>query len=51
MRGESYTGSIEEGKSAELVILNADIEATPVNEIYAIKIDKTIFKGKVVYEA
>lgn len=51
MRGESYTGSIEEGKSAELVILNADIEATPVSEIYAIKIDKTIFKGKVVYEA
>lgn len=50
MLGEAYTGSIEEGKSAELVILDSDIENTPVDEIYNIKIEKTIFKGNVVYE-
>ena len=47
---EEYTGSIEEGKSAELVILDRDIETTPADEIYSIKIAKTIFKGKVVYD-
>jgi len=47
---EVYTGSIEEGKSAELVILDRNIEETPVEEIYSIKVSKTIFKGKVVYE-
>lgn len=50
MMGETYTGSIEEGKSAELVILDSDIESVPVEEIYNIKIEKTLFKGKIVYE-
>lgn len=48
---ENIAGSIEPGKSADLVILDSDIEAVPVNEIYDIKIQKTIFKGDVVYEA
>ena len=47
---EDVTGSIEPGKSAELVILDRDIEAVPVDEIYSIEVEKTIFKGKVVYE-
>lgn len=51
MMGEEYTGSIEEGKSAELVILDSDIEITPVEEIYNIAVEKTIFKGRVVYTA
>lgn len=51
MMGEEYTGSIEEGKSAELVILDSDIEITPVEEIYNIAVEKTIFKGRVVYSA
>lgn len=50
MFAEDITGSIEEGKSADLVILDSDIEQTPSSEIYAIEIDKTLFKGKVVYE-
>lgn len=47
---EDITGSIEPGKSAELVILDRNIEETPVDEIYSIEVAKTIFKGKVVYE-
>lgn len=47
---EDVTGSIELGKSAELVILDRNIEETPVDEIYSIEVEKTIFKGKLVYE-
>lgn len=47
---EDVTGSIEPGKSAELVILDRNIEETPVDEIYSIEVEKTIFKGKLVYE-
>lgn len=50
MFAEKITGSIEEGKSADLVILDADIEKVPTNEIYHIKVQKTIFKGDTVYE-
>lgn len=50
MFADEYTGSIEVGKSADLVILDADIEARPINEIYSIEVEKTIFKGNVVYE-
>ncbi|NLD19695.1 MAG: amidohydrolase [Clostridiales bacterium] len=47
---EEKTGSIEEGKSADLVILDSDLEASPLDEIYEIRVKKTIFKGKVVFE-
>lgn len=50
MNMERYTGSIEEGKSAELVILDSNLEAIPVETIYKVNVVKTIFKGKVVYE-
>lgn len=46
---EDITGSIEVGKSAELVILDRDLEATPVDEIYATKVVETVFKGRTVY--
>lgn len=48
---EHVTGSIEKGKSAELVILTCDIESIPVEEIHKVKVDKTIFKGNIVYDA
>lgn len=51
MFGEEYTGSIEKGKSAELVVLDSDIENTRPEDIYLIKIAKTYFKGKQVYSA
>lgn len=50
MRLEEMTGSIEEGKSAELVILDCNLEQIPVDKIYDVNVEKTIFKGKVVYE-
>lgn len=50
MFAEGYTGSIEEGKSADIVILDSDIESISPAELYNIKIEKTIFKGNVVYE-
>lgn len=47
---EHETGSIEEGKSADLVILDSSLEEMPPEEIYTIHTEKTIFKGNVVYE-
>lgn len=46
---ENVTGSIEVGKSADLVILDCDIEDVPIDKIYSISVDKTIFRGKEVY--
>lgn len=47
---EDITGSIEVGKSAELVVLDSDIEACPVDQIQDIKVLETIFCGKSVYK-
>lgn len=43
---EDLTGSIELGKSAELVRLDADLENTPVDDICKINVIETIIKGK-----
>lgn len=50
MFGEEYTGSIEVGKSAELVVLDCDIEAMSKEEIYKAKVQKTYFKGEKVFD-
>lgn len=50
MFGEEYTGTIEVGKSAELVVLDCDIEVMAPTEIYKAKVEKTYFKGKKVYD-
>ena len=50
MSAEDITGSVEAGKSADIAVLDSDIEAVPIDEIYAVKVDKTLFKGKVVYD-
>lgn len=47
---ENEAGSIETGKSADLVVLDSDLERTAPQEIYGVKVKKTIFKGKIVYE-
>lgn len=47
---ENVTGSIEVGKSAELVVLDSDIENTPPEHIQDIKILETVFKGKTVFK-
>ncbi len=46
---ENITGSIEVGKSAELLLLDSNIESIPINQIENVKILETVFKGKTVY--
>ena len=47
---EDIKGSIEEGKLADLVILNGDfIKQSPEN-IWDMKVDVTIIDGKIEYE-
>ena len=46
---ENITGSIEVGKSAELVVLDGDIETVPVENIQDIKVLETVFKGETVF--
>ena len=48
---EDVTGSIEEGKSAELVVLDSDIEAIPAKQIQDIRVLETVFKGETVFSA
>ena len=47
---ENVTGSIEVGKSAELAVLDSDIEATPADQIQDIKVLETVFMGKTVFK-
>lgn len=46
---EDVTGSIEVGKSAELVLTDRDLEATPVEEIYSTEVVETLMRGETVY--
>lgn len=46
---EDYAGKIEPGMSAELVILDKDMEAIPVDDIVDVKVKNLIFKGNTVY--
>ena len=47
---ENVTGSIETGKSAELLVLDSDIETIPMDQIQNVKIAETVFKGRTVYK-
>lgn len=47
---DKIKGSIEEGKLADMVILSENIFKISEDEIKDVKIDMTIFGGKVVYE-
>ena len=47
---EEVTGSIEPGKSADLVILGCDLENTPVRTIHRIEPVMTFFRGKKVFD-
>ena len=47
---EKVTGSIEVGKSAELVVLDSNIETTPADQIQDIKVLETVFKGETVFK-
>lgn len=47
---EAVKGSIETGKLADLVVLSADIFSIPPEEIQNVKVDMTIFDGRVVHQ-
>lgn len=46
---DEVTGSIEEGKWADMIVLNHDLFETPVTDIHTTEVQKAIFKGEVVY--
>jgi predicted amidohydrolase YtcJ len=48
---DDVTGSIEEGKFADMVILNHNLFEIPVTDIHKTEVQQTIFKGLVVYDA
>ncbi len=48
---EDRTGTLRPGMLADLVMLTADIEATPVNEIAEIGIRMTVCDGRITHEA
>jgi predicted amidohydrolase YtcJ len=47
---EQETGSLELGKSADLVIWDRDPYAVPTNQLKTLVCEMTLFQGKVVYE-
>ena len=50
LRIDDITGSIEEGKFADFIILNHDLFEIPETEIHKTEVQKTIFKGDLVFE-
>ncbi len=46
---DDVTGSIESGKLADLVVLDRDLFAHPVTELYAAKVELTLIEGERVY--
>lgn len=48
---DDVTGSIEEGKSADMIVLNHDLFEIPATEIHKTEVQRTIFNGKIVYDA
>ena len=49
LRVDDVTGSIEEGKSADFIILNHNLFEIESTEIHNTEVHKTIFRGKEVY--
>ena len=47
---DDVTGSIEEGKWADMIVLNHNLFEIPETEIHNTEVEKTIFKGEVVYQ-
>ena len=47
---DDVTGSIEIGNWADMIVLNHNLLEIPKMEIHKTEVQKTIFKGKVVYE-
>ena len=50
LRLDDVTGSIEVGKSADMIVLNHNLLEIPVTDIHNTEVLKTLFKGEVVYK-
>ncbi|KXS16156.1 hypothetical protein M427DRAFT_145127 [Gonapodya prolifera JEL478] len=50
LRRDGLTGSIEEGKSADLVVLDRDIFKVPPDDVAFTQVEMTFFEGKLVFE-
>ena len=50
LRLEDVTGSIEPGKYADMIVLNHNLFEIPATDIHKTEVQKTIFKGEVVYK-
>lgn len=48
---DDETGSLEEGKDADLVILEKDLFDLPITEIAFVKVEETICRGNTIYKA
>lgn len=51
LRIDDVTGSITEGKYADMIVLNHNLFEIPVTDIHMTEVLRTIFKGEVVYES
>jgi len=49
LRMDDQIGSIEEGKWADMIALNHNLFEIPATDIHKTEVQKTIFKGEVVY--
>jgi len=49
LRIDEVTGSIEEGKFADMIILNHNLFEIPATDIHKTEVLKTLFKGQTVY--
>jgi predicted amidohydrolase YtcJ len=47
---DEETGTIEAGKWADMIILNHNLFEIPKTDIHKTEVEKTIFKGKLVYQ-
>jgi predicted amidohydrolase YtcJ len=51
LRLDDVTGSIEEGKYADMIVLSHNLFEIPVTDIHKTEVEKTIFRGKVVHRS
>ena len=51
MRKEHQLGSVEKGKTADMVVLNRNLFEIDPDSIIDTKVVYTIFSGKIVYDA
>jgi predicted amidohydrolase YtcJ len=51
LRLDEETGTIETGKSADMIVLNHNLLEIPVTDIHKTEVQRTLFKGQVVYQS